>query len=53
MRSPFNKILIIGLGQMGLSVAKYVKERGLTHMDMILIRGYGLCEKNSCNERSN
>jgi prephenate dehydrogenase len=29
MRSPFNKILIIGLGQMGLSVAKYVKERGL------------------------
>src|ERR687892_1123605 len=25
---PFNKILIIGLGQLGLPVAKYVKDRG-------------------------
>jgi UDP-N-acetylmuramoylalanine-D-glutamate ligase len=28
MQSRFNKILVIGLGQVGLSVAKYVKERG-------------------------
>ena len=26
--SQFNKILIVGLGQLGLPVAKYVKERG-------------------------
>ena len=25
---PFNKILVIGLGQLGLPVAKYVKDRG-------------------------
>jgi phosphoglycerate dehydrogenase-like enzyme len=25
---PFNKILVIGLGQLGLPVAKYVKGRG-------------------------
>jgi UDP-N-acetyl-D-mannosaminuronate dehydrogenase len=28
MLSPFNKILVIGLGQLGLPVIKYVKERG-------------------------
>jgi UDP-N-acetyl-D-mannosaminuronic acid dehydrogenase len=28
MLSRFNKILVIGLGQLGLPVAKYVKERG-------------------------
>ena len=33
----FNKALIIGLGQLGLPVAKYVKE-DLTHMDMILVQ---------------
>jgi UDP-N-acetyl-D-mannosaminuronate dehydrogenase len=27
MLSRFNKILIIGLGQLGLPIAKYVKER--------------------------
>ena len=27
-RDPFHKILVIGLGQLGLPVAKYVKERG-------------------------
>ena len=26
--AQFNKILIVGLGQLGLPVAKYVKERG-------------------------
>lgn len=29
MQSRFNKILVIGLGQLGLPVVKYVKERGL------------------------
>jgi len=28
MLSSFDKILIIGLGQVGLPVAKYVKDRG-------------------------
>ena len=28
MRFSFNKILIIGLGQLGLPVAKYVSEKG-------------------------
>jgi UDP-N-acetyl-D-mannosaminuronic acid dehydrogenase len=28
MLTSFDKILIIGLGQLGLSVARYVKERG-------------------------
>ena len=28
MLSRFNKILVIGLGQLGLPVIKYVKERG-------------------------
>ncbi len=28
MLSRFNRILVIGLGQLGLPVAKYVKERG-------------------------
>jgi phosphoglycerate dehydrogenase-like enzyme len=26
--SQFNKVLVVGLGQLGLPVAKYVKERG-------------------------
>jgi lactate dehydrogenase-like 2-hydroxyacid dehydrogenase len=30
------KVLIIGLGRLGLPVAKYVKEKDLIHMDMIL-----------------
>ncbi len=28
MKSPFNKVLIIGLGQLGLPVAKCVTEKG-------------------------
>jgi UDP-N-acetyl-D-mannosaminuronate dehydrogenase len=28
MQSRFNRILVIGLGQLGLPVVKYVKERG-------------------------
>jgi hypothetical protein len=32
-----NKVLIIGLGQLGLAAAKYVKE-DLTHTDMISIQ---------------
>ena len=28
IKSQFNKVLIIGLGQLGLPVAKYVKEKG-------------------------
>jgi UDP-N-acetyl-D-mannosaminuronate dehydrogenase len=28
MLSPFNKILVIGLGQLGFPVPEYVKERG-------------------------
>ena len=27
-RSKFNKVVVIGLGQLGLPVAKYVKEKG-------------------------
>ena len=27
-RMQFNKVLVVGLGQLGLPVAKYVKERG-------------------------
>ncbi|MGH9985498.1 MAG: hypothetical protein ACRD8W_16270 [Nitrososphaeraceae archaeon] len=30
-----NKVLVIGLGQLGLPVAKYVKEQALIHMDLI------------------
>ena len=27
-KTQFNKVLVIGLGQLGLPVAKYVKEKG-------------------------
>jgi UDP-N-acetyl-D-mannosaminuronic acid dehydrogenase len=39
MQSRFNKILVIGLGQLGLPVAKYVKERGFD------IYGYDISTK--------
>jgi UDP-N-acetyl-D-mannosaminuronate dehydrogenase len=39
MLSRFTKILVIGLGQLGLPVIKYVKERGFDAY------GYGSCAK--------
>ncbi|MFZ0554447.1 MAG: NAD(P)-binding domain-containing protein, partial [Nitrososphaeraceae archaeon] len=37
--SRFDKVLIIGLGQLGLPVAKYVKERGFD------VYGYDISQK--------
>ena len=41
----FNKILIIGLGQLGLPVAKYVKTEVSMCMDMILVKAIERAEK--------
>src|ERR687889_1489862 len=38
-RSKYNKVIVIGLGQLGLPVAKYVKERGFDAY------GYDISEK--------
>jgi UDP-N-acetyl-D-mannosaminuronate dehydrogenase len=46
-RSKFNKVVVIGLGQLGLPVAKYVKEKGFDAY------GYDISEKAMTTAESN